>query len=131
MTGPHHDFHWEGPAERDRASEVRRAVRRWCADVDLPADLCAELTLASYEAMANAIEHAYPEDQPGPLSVRISHDDAAVVVVVADQGQWCPDPSGELRGRGLVLMAGLATELALHRTTHGTAVEMRWPAPSS
>ncbi len=134
MSAPDPVFRWDGPAEPGAASEVRRAIQGWGARAGLPAELTEEVTLASYEAMANAVEHAYAGTEPGPMSVRISHDAHDVIVVVADKGRWrSPDgPPGvdQLRGRGLVLMEGLAREPTITSTEAGTTVELRWPVPS-
>ena len=130
MNADDGDFHWDGPADRDIAGEVRRTIRGWGARAGLPADLVAELTLASYEAMANAVEHAYADGPAGPLSVRISRDETSLVVVVADQGRWRSASEDELRGRGLMLMKGMADEVKVARTESGTTIEMRWPIPA-
>lgn len=124
-------FHWDGLADGETAGEVRRAILGWASRADLPVELADELTLAAYEAMANAIEHAYAGAEQGPLSVRVTRDDTAIVVRVADQGRWRSAAGDELRGRGLLLMEGLAKELAVDRTAHGTTVEMRWSTPET
>ncbi len=92
MNTAHQDFRWDGPADRDTVGEVRRTIQGWGAQAGLPAELIAELALASYEAMANAVEHAYSDGVSGPLSVRVSRDDQTLVVVVSDQGRWRPLP---------------------------------------
>ncbi|HJP79000.1 MAG TPA: SpoIIE family protein phosphatase [Pseudonocardiaceae bacterium] len=127
MNSDEPDFRWEGPAETDTVSEVRRAIQGWGARAALPADLIAAVTLASYEAMANAVEHAYPEGHPGVLSVQVRRQADQIAVIVSDQGRWRPGDGTDARGRGLLLMEGLAKELRLGRTDSGTTVEMRWP----
>lgn len=120
-------FRWDGPADRDMIGEVRRTIQGWGAQAGLPDDLVAELALASYEAMANAVEHAYPDTTDGPLSVRISREDQRLVITVADQGKWQSAAADDLRGRGLLLMEGMARELRIATTPSGTTITMRWP----
>jgi serine phosphatase RsbU (regulator of sigma subunit)/anti-sigma regulatory factor (Ser/Thr protein kinase) len=127
MNTEDHGFRWDGPADRDMIGDVRRTIQGWGARAGLPDDLVAELALASYEAMANVVEHAYPDTTDGPLSIRINREDQRLVVIVADQGQWQSAAADDLRGRGLLLMEGMARELRVARTPAGTTVEMRWP----
>jgi serine phosphatase RsbU (regulator of sigma subunit)/anti-sigma regulatory factor (Ser/Thr protein kinase) len=129
MNAEDRAFHWDGPADGETASEVRRAIQGWATRAGLPTDLAEGLTLAGYEAMANAVEHAYAGTEQGPLSVRVTRDDDSIVMRVADQGRWRSATKDELRGRGLLLMEGLAKELAVDRSEHGTTVEMRWSLP--
>lgn len=80
-----------------------------------------EITLATSEACANAIEHAY---SPGSAEFVVRAMRSApeeVLVTVADRGQW-RDPRGVNRGRGLRLMEGLMDSVEVDRQVHGTAV---------
>ena len=120
-------FHWEGRAIAARLGEVRRAIQDWARRAGLPADLIDELVLASYEAMANSAEHAYAAGPPGMLSVQVSASPGSIDVVVADHGTWrAPDAYARFRGRGLPLIKGLAEEVTVTTTEHGTTVRMRW-----
>ena len=120
-------FRWEGRAIANQLTEVRRAIRVWAEHVGLPGDLIDELALASYEAMANAAEHAYVGRQPGMLSVLVSVSSGLVDVLIADQGKWQEsDTAARFRGRGLLLIKGLATDVTVTATDVGTTVRMRW-----
>jgi serine/threonine-protein kinase RsbW len=120
-------FRWEGRAIADRITEVRRAVHDWAEGAGLPAELIDELALASYEAMANAAEHAYVGRQPGLLSVQVSVSSGGLDVLIADQGKWQePDPGTRFRGRGLLLIKGLAADVTVTPSDAGTTVRMRW-----
>ncbi len=120
-------FHWEGRASIDRLTEVRKAIQRWAARVNLPATLIEELALASYEAMANAVEHAYVDGPPGMLSVRVSASPKTIDVLVADRGRWQEsDAVPGVRGRGLMLIRGLAEDVMVTSTDQGTTVRMSW-----
>jgi anti-sigma regulatory factor (Ser/Thr protein kinase) len=120
-------FRWEGRAIVERLTDVRRAIQNWAEDVGLSADLIEELALASYEAMANAAEHAYVGVEPGVLSVLVETSAGQVDALVADQGKWqVPDPGAGFRGRGLLLIKSLAEDVTVIATEQGTTVRMRW-----
>jgi anti-sigma regulatory factor (Ser/Thr protein kinase) len=62
-----------------------------------------DIVLASYEGLANVVEHAYPTDhRPGTLDIEVgfSPDTAALEVTISDNGQWRPtDPQPDaIRG---------------------------------
>lgn len=120
-------FRWEGPAVADRLGELRRAIQDWAGHVGLSADLVDDLGLASYEAMANVVEHAYAGVVPGRLSIVVSASQAGVDAVVADQGKWrVPQTGTGFRGRGLLVIRGLATDVTVHATERGTTIRMHW-----
>ncbi|MGH3669577.1 MAG: ATP-binding protein, partial [Pseudonocardiaceae bacterium] len=48
--------------------EVRHELGRWAARTGLPASMAADLVLSSYEALANAADHAYPSGE-GPVDL--------------------------------------------------------------
>ena len=48
-------------------------------------------------------------------------------VVIADQGKWrVPDADAGFRGRGLLVIRGLAGNVTLSPAEHGTTIRMRW-----
>ena len=116
----------------DRLPDVcRHALRAWLApalpgadDLDLLDHLVTELT-------QNAVDHAYPPAQPGPVRLR-GHlgADGTVTVSVADRGVWRPpQPSGD-RGRGLALarqLGDISVETGVHGTTATLRVALRRP----
>ena len=79
---------------------------------------------ASGEAAANAIEHAYGPSG-GVIQVAAERKEDGVVVNIRDFGRWRPsrDPN---RGRGLLMMNGLADSVHISRVPVGTSVELRW-----
>lgn len=75
-----------------------------------------DLDLALTEATANVVRHAYPDEEDGPLSIRIrTTKDQSVEITVTDQGSGMQYdlPNGELpdqrseHGRGIPLMTSL------------------------
>src|SRR4029077_11621196 len=88
------------------------------------ATLSYDILVATGEACANAIEHAYGL-RPGEIQVDVSRSDNRLSVSIKDQGSW-RDARGENRGRGLPIMNKLATSVDVVRTTDGTDVRLTW-----
>lgn len=127
---PEGDLHFRVPAVAGRLAGMRHALAQWATRVGLSDEDTEALVLASYEAMANSVEHAYHDQTQGVLDVRGSVDDdlGRVIITVTDFGQWRPpQPSGGLRGRGLPLIQGLTTTSTITPTAAGTTVTMSWP----
>jgi anti-sigma regulatory factor (Ser/Thr protein kinase) len=78
--------------------------------------------VATTEAAANAVEHAYG---PGDASfhVEMSAAGGQVTVVVRDHGLWRP-PRGRNRGRGTLLMQSLMDDFEVTTGEMGTEVRM-------
>jgi serine/threonine-protein kinase RsbW len=107
--------------------EIRHSLERWAGHTGLSTVVIGDVVLASYEALANAIEHAYPAGS-GPVDlVAACTTDGRVLVVVRDSGRWRPPPSDPgLRGRGLLMIKTLAHRVEMQHSPHGTAVHMEW-----
>jgi serine phosphatase RsbU (regulator of sigma subunit)/anti-sigma regulatory factor (Ser/Thr protein kinase) len=109
-------------AEPTELATLRRALRRWLADRDVPASVADDVVTAAGEACANSVEHAY-----GPAGgwVRLtgSCDDEMVEVVVRDGGRWRDRPSA--RGRGLRLITAVTDSVEIDRSASGTTVTLR------
>ena len=110
------------PAEPESPPLLRRILRRWLLDHEASSEEIDELILACAEAAANAIEHAYPPE-PRPFQVEGRCEHGTVTLTVRDWGQWRP-PRGEYRGRGLILMEGLADSVHVVPTDAGTTVTL-------
>lgn len=127
---PDEALHFRVPAVAGRLAGLRHALAQWAARVGLTDEDAEALVLASYEAMANSVEHAYRDRTQGLLDLRgeIDESQGRVVITVTDYGQWQPpQPSGGLRGRGLPLIQGLTATSTITPTTSGTTVTMFWP----
>jgi serine/threonine-protein kinase RsbW len=130
--GQERDLHFRVPAVASRLAGLRHALAEWATRIGLSEDDNEALVLATYEAMANSVEHAYRDQTQGVLDLVAGVDDKQghVFVTVTDHGQWKPPrPSGGLRGRGLSLIEGLATSSTVTPTADGTTVSMFWPLP--
>lgn len=124
------DLHFRVPAAAARLTGLRHALAEWAERCGLAPEDREALTLASYEAMANSVEHAYAGQLQGVLDLRAVRDRerGCVVVTVTDYGQWKPPPLDPgSRGRGLPLIRGLTHTAAITPSEHGTTVTMSWP----
>ena len=105
---------------------LRDELDQWARTAGLGDSLAGALALATYEAMANAVEHAY-DGMPGPFDVEASLLDRGVEVTVTDHGSWrSPHDGDQERKRGLPLIHRLADEAVVCAGENGTRVRMRW-----
>jgi serine/threonine-protein kinase RsbW len=130
---PEGELHFRVPAVATRLTALRHALADWARQLGLAPQDCHDLTLASYEAMANTVEHAYPNHAKGILDIRAHRDTdrRQASVVVTDYGSWkSPQPTGGRHGRGLSLIRSLASTAIVTPTANGTTVSMSWPLPA-
>jgi serine/threonine-protein kinase RsbW len=117
------------PAEPQRLPGLRRALVEWAEGAGISGERLEALALVCYEALANAVAHAY-SDGDGVVDVRASYrqSPARVEITVTDYGQWrAPGPErGDLGGRGLVLIRSLADDAEVSTGESGTTVRMTW-----
>ncbi|HWD05305.1 MAG TPA: ATP-binding protein [Amycolatopsis sp.] len=120
-------FHRRTVAVADRLPELRRELGRWLRALGLSPERQDDVVLAGYEAMANSAEHAYRDQEAGPIDVRAEALNGRLTVTVTDYGTWRP-PAGTdgLRGRGLQLIDTLADHSARVHREDGTTVTMTW-----
>ena len=124
------DLHRRVPAVAERLIQVQHTLADWVARLGMVAQTAEELVLAAYEAMANAVEHAYRDRAQGLLDLRASADwrRGVVTVTVTDYGSWRPPPADPgSRGRGLMLIRRLADRTEISPSPHGTTVIMTFP----
>lgn len=124
----------DATATERNATTLRRALQDWLA-VDVPADAAHDAALMAYEALANAVEHAYPWwlTGPRPLLLRARRTPDHVLITVADQGRWRepdPDRTSADGGRGLTLMHALSRQTHIERSDTGTTVHLTAAASS-
>ncbi|NMO93814.1 SpoIIE family protein phosphatase [Actinomycetospora sp. TBRC 11914] len=113
-------------ADPARLGPLRRSVAAWGDQAGLGADVLDDLQLALGEAATNAVEHAYglvPPEGAG-VDVRLTaRADGGVGVCVRDHGAWreAPTDPGH-RGRGLLLIRAVASDVVVQGGPDGTAV---------
>lgn len=119
-------------ADPASATQLRQLLAEWLGEhVPTAGDRADAITLAAYEALANAVEHAYA-DQPeaGTMSLRATYHpgDKQLHVTVQDQGHWQePAPTNNrLRGRGIPLMQALSDHPRIKPGPDGTIVNLEW-----
>jgi anti-anti-sigma factor len=123
------------PAEPTRLAAARRTVTDWARAAGLPEETAEDLQLALGEALANAVEHAYPGDRTGECVWSVEREpDGDIGVCVEDFGVWRPPPEDKgHRGRGLELIRALAREVdirpAAEERRAGTVVRFRVAVP--
>jgi serine/threonine-protein kinase RsbW len=108
------------------ATALRRIFRRW-ADAVVDDDTAEDLTLAVYEALINAVEHAFTgRAAPGSLWLHATVANDQVFITITDDGTWqCPRDEPGHRGRGLALMPRLTTHAHVELDSRGTTVRLR------
>jgi len=117
-------LHHHGPASAQLATRLRRQVMAWARSEGLPLDTTYDIGLASYEAMANTVIHAYPHGTVGPLELHARLVGGLVIVTVRDHGRW---PEDGTPGRGLALIRELSADSDVDRGPYGTTIRMSWP----
>ncbi len=117
-------MHHHGPASAEVATRLRRQLIAWAAGEGVHPDVTYDMGLASYEAMANTVTHAYPRGTVGPLELHAELENGTVVVTVSDHGRW---PEEDAPGNGLALIRELAADSEVDRGRYGTTIRMSWP----
>ncbi len=111
------------PADVESIPLMRRVLRRWLHEAGATDAQAEDVSLATSEACANAIEHAYGP-APGILEVSASvAPGGEALIAVRDFGSW-RQPRGMNRGRGLLLMKGLTDSVEVVRGDAGTTVQL-------
>lgn len=111
------------PAEIESIPVMRRLLARWLDEAGATRADVDDLMLASAEAAANAIEHAYGLE-PGVVELRARTESGDMVTLsIRDFGNW-RSPRGTHRGRGLQLMEGLTDGVEVVRSDEGTTIEL-------
>src|SRR3954471_8829669 len=72
-------------------SATRITVDRQGSFGVIPAEVATALVLVLTELVQNAIEHAFPDDRPGVVSVRAERRRGELTVTIVDNGIGLPD----------------------------------------
>ncbi|MFE4379860.1 SpoIIE family protein phosphatase [Streptomyces cyaneofuscatus] len=114
------------PAESGQLAPVRKALRGWLDQCDLPPGTAQNVLVAAGEACANAIEHGH-RDAPGDtVYFRAEASVDNLRLTIADSGRWkVPQPERNAhRGRGMGLMRALMQQVTVTQGPAGTTVDM-------
>jgi serine phosphatase RsbU (regulator of sigma subunit)/anti-sigma regulatory factor (Ser/Thr protein kinase) len=109
------------PSHVDSMDLVRDAMRAWLGGVPLERGQAEDVVLATWEACANAIEHA-SDPTHDHITVHAQSEDSVVRVMVEDTGTWGPAAAREDRGLGLLLIDALASSVEISQAATGTRI---------
>jgi serine phosphatase RsbU (regulator of sigma subunit)/anti-sigma regulatory factor (Ser/Thr protein kinase)/anti-anti-sigma regulatory factor len=126
VTEPVAGLRLELPAERPSLTLARQAFGEWLDRLDATQDDQADLRLALVEVVTNAIEHAYPDGEPGSVEITAELDDYGIMACqITDHGTWRePDPAQADRGHGLMVAGQVVDTLTVsHRSAPDGAGE--------
>jgi anti-sigma regulatory factor (Ser/Thr protein kinase) len=122
------------PGQMEGLASLRAMLRRWLSENEADPDEVAAVTMATNEAVENAIEHGH-RLSPEPFQVELEVVDGEVIVTVKDRGRWQHhrrpkgsdvkrlDPSE--RGRGIKLMEAFMDDVDVVKGKAGTTVVLR------
>ena len=114
-------------AVAERASALRVALGEWLTSLQVAPERVYDVVLATYEALANSVEHAYTGTS-GTLDMHAlwTPNSGRIEVTVRDHGAWAVHAPDATRGRGVPLMHALADSTAVTSDHDGTTVHMVW-----
>jgi serine/threonine-protein kinase RsbW len=120
-------FSRETQATPDAVGPLRRWVEQLCTGAGASHEQCADVALATSEALTNVVMHAYVDRTgPGPMRIRAEQVEQRLLVEVEDDGVGLrpriDSPGG---GFGLALIASLAAELEFARGRRGSGTLVR------
>jgi anti-sigma regulatory factor (Ser/Thr protein kinase) len=111
------------PADPSTLAPLRKQLRQWLDEAGANADESRDIVLATVEAAANAVEHAY-----GPGDAHFDFEahsvGGEVTITVRDYGSWRSE-SDPHRGRGLGVMRAAMDRVEVTSETAGTTVRLR------
>ncbi len=119
------DVRMEMLASEDSLPVVRQALRSIGETVEADEEALEDAELAVTEALANAVEHAYPGNR-GLVRIFFLPREEEMLVSVRDFGRGMDGSAGsgkDTPGYGLSLIEGIARRVDI-RATEGTEIEM-------
>lgn len=118
------------PAQAEEIAVLRHTLAGWAQELGAPEERIDALTLATYEALANSVEHAYDGMGTVDLRARYLAEVDRMEVSVTDHGHWRPDNRNQRpsAGRGFPLMRQLADTVQVYAGSSGTTIHLCWGA---
>jgi anti-sigma regulatory factor (Ser/Thr protein kinase) len=119
-------FRADVPATATHLAVHRRQLRQWLRDCGADDQTITDVLIASGEAVANAMEHAYGFSAAEAVEVTVSLRGDRLEVVVRDHGGWKPPSprgSGD-RGRGFHIIRALMENVEVDPDAGGTTVRL-------
>lgn len=141
MQSPHTSGHIEfvhrrWPADPEQLVLIRRELHTWLAPLALTGEEIADVVLAVDEAAANAVRHAYDEDESGAVELTLwteaatTSAPATLCIEIVDHGSWQPPVEAPATGgRGIELMNVMSESVLIHFDDRGSRVLLRHRIP--
>ena len=118
------------PATPQAVTAARKAIVAFARGVGVPPARLHDVSLATSEALTNAVQHAYIESSdPGAITVTAMPAGSELWILIADAGRGLrPRPDSPGLGLGLGLMTQIADRLEIsHEPDGGTEIRMTFP----
>lgn len=117
------------------AGTHRRIITVEAEPLQLPGSTAIALAMLTHELITNALKHAYPEGETGPITVKLERsEDGGFALRVADQGRGLPPnfQIGQSTSLGMKVIASTAGQLGgtieVNRLEPGTEFVIRLPS---
>ena len=111
-------------AQPNSAQLLRQRLYLWLDELGANDGEIFEISLASTEAFANAIEHPHEPTAEG-IDVDGSISDGTITITVRDHGSWRERRQREEGGYGFPLMRHLMGRVEVQPQPTGTAISMQ------
>jgi PAS domain S-box-containing protein len=116
------------PARPEELRRLRASLQSWLDERGAPALTQEIVILATNEACANAIQHAYRDQPAGEVAVLVEEAERRLTITVRDFGRFLPPPgSATSRGRGTAIMQGVTVGFSRDSNPDGTTVCFQVP----
>lgn len=124
--------HRSWPADPAQLSVIRHQLSDWLAPLRLTEEETADVVLAVDEAAANAVRHAYGDDESGVVELTLWTEPGTLSIEVVDHGSWRPpQEQPAVGGRGIPLMSTMAESVLIRYDERGSRVLLRHRIPGS
>ncbi|MBM7773170.1 serine phosphatase RsbU (regulator of sigma subunit)/anti-sigma regulatory factor (Ser/Thr protein kinase)/anti-anti-sigma regulatory factor [Actinokineospora baliensis] len=130
-VAPVDPLHLTLPGDLEVVRAVRRALLAWLVELGAGEQDVVALQHAVVELVTNAVEHSRPDRADGTITLDAAlAADGVLRISVTDDGRWlrrCSTTDQDFHldhGLGLAMAGGLADELHIARTTHGTTATL-------
>lgn len=107
------------------ATLSRAIVAKKLNELDIEPERRFGVLVALGEAIANAIEHAYRDEEPGLVRLELTDEGKHFVLCVEDFGRWRPFVRREERGRGIEMMHAFMDRVQIQSTRQSTRIVLK------
>lgn len=129
MAETKHSLELSIAAEPVSVRLLRTEVLRWLRDQRLGDDrLAAAIALATSEAVANVVRHAYGKHR-GRVELDALIGDEDILIRVCDRGLGLRARAGARNGLGLPVIGRVSSGVTVASDAEGTTVSMRFELP--